>query len=42
MVKSFTHGLLFVISIIVARFKRPKKSVKEVVNVKYPVYKKAS
>lgn len=41
MIKSFTHGVLFVISIIVARFKRPKK-VKEVVNVKYPVYKKAS
>ena len=30
------------VSIIIARFRKPVKKVKEVVNVKYPVYKKAS
>ncbi|MBP2635780.1 MAG: hypothetical protein H6Q72_1687 [Firmicutes bacterium] len=42
MIKALGRIVPLVISIIAARFGRPRKKVKEVVNVKYPVHKKAS
>ncbi|CQR71338.1 hypothetical protein SOV_16970 [Sporomusa ovata DSM 2662] len=41
MIKAFGRIVFFVISMINPRFGHTKKKVKEVVNVKYPVYKKA-
>jgi len=42
MIKVFGRILLFVISIIITRLRHPRGKIKEVVNVKYPLYKKAS
>lgn len=32
----------FIIAVVIARFRQPKRKVKEVINVKYPLHKKAS
>jgi len=42
MIKALGRILFFAISIIIAHLRRPRGKIKEVVNVKYPVYKKAS
>nr|WP_094603554.1 hypothetical protein [Sporomusa silvacetica] len=41
MIKALGRRIFFVISRIITRFRSPKKKVKEVVNVKYSIYKKA-
>ncbi|TWH48411.1 hypothetical protein [Sporomusa sp. KB1] len=41
MIKVLGRILFLIISMINPRFGHTKKKVKEVVNVKYPVYKKA-
>lgn len=42
MIKNICQTIALVISKIITRSKQPEKKIKEVVNVKYSMYKKAS